>query len=254
MINIANAGARYSRGRWLFRQLTLNVSKGEMCVILGPNGTGKTTLLKTILGVNNLAEGHIDRPAHIGHVPQNLEVLFDFSVLDIVLMGSASKNPGLFSSPSAGDYSAAEAALADVNMSPFSDQAFSSLSGGERQLVLLARAIASGSNVILLDEPTAALDLANEEKVLSTLARLKAGGATLLMSTHNPEHAMRLADSVLLMKQDGSHRCGSADKWLTDEALSDLYGVPLTRVDIDSPSGPLTLLAKVGSALERESL
>lgn len=216
-------------------------------MILGPNGTGKTTLLKTILGVQDLAEGHIDRPAQVGHVPQNLEVLFDFSVLDIVLMGAASNNRGIFASPKPKDYKAAEAALAQTGMSNFADRTFSSLSGGERQLVLLARAIASGASLILLDEPTAALDLANEEKVLSMLARLKAEGVTLLMSTHNPEHALRLADSVLLMKNNGSYCFGPAAEWLTDEALSDLYGVPLTRVDIDSPSGPLALLAKTNN-------
>ncbi len=240
-----DASARFPGGPWLFRHLTLDIHAGELVVILGPNGTGKTTLLKTLMGLEKLSEGSVERPQRIGHVPQSLEVLFDFSVLDIVLMGAAAANRGLFATPSPENYRAADAALEQVEMTSFRERVFASLSGGERQLILLARAIAGGARLILLDEPTAALDLGNEEKVLDMLARLRRSGITLLMSTHNPEHALRLADRILLLSRDGGYQFGTVDEILTDRTLSALYGVPLARIDIELADGLLPVIARL---------
>jgi len=245
MIKLSGASVRYAGGPWLFRNLDVQIEAGETVVLLGPNGTGKTTLLKIIMGLEALTEGRVECPGRVGHVPQSLNVLFEFSVLDIVVMGAAAASKGLFVTPGPADYQSAEAALIQVDMGEFRDRVFASLSGGERQLVLLARAIASGAGLILLDEPTAALDLANEEKVLAMLERLRSSGITLLMSTHNPEHALRLADRVLLLGRDGNYQFGSVDETLTDRSLSDLYGVPLSRIQIESDQGPLAIIARV---------
>lgn len=244
MLDVRNASAKYPGGPWLFRDLTLNLADGEICAVLGPNGTGKTTFLKAILGIAPVTGGDIERPLRIGHVPQSLEVMFSFSVLDMVLMGRAA-GIGLFAAPSRADRAAAEDALADVGMEAFRDRRFSSLSGGERQLVLLARAIAGGADLILLDEATAALDLANEEKVLSVLEYLKDRGATILMTTHDPEHALRLADKVLMMFAGGAYRFGSVSSVLTDANLTELYGVPLRRIEVDTPAGARAVIAKL---------
>lgn len=244
MLEVQNASARYPGGPWLFRNLTLSLVDGEICAVLGPNGTGKTTLLKAILGIAPIVSGNIERPARIGHVPQSLEVLFSFSVLDMVLMGRAA-GVGLFAAPSRADRAAAEAALRDVGMESFRDRRFSSLSGGERQLVLLARAIAGEAELILLDEATAALDLANEEKVLCVLEYLKERGATILMTTHDPEHALRLADKALMMFAGGDFRFGAVSEVLTDANLTELYGVPLRRIEVDTPAGARAVIAKL---------
>jgi len=224
-----NAAMRYSGGSWLFRNLSFRLEKGETCVLLGPNGTGKTSLMKCMLGSQSLEQGTMQRPATLAHVPQSLEPVFDFSVLDVVLMGATSqRSRRLFASPKRDDYERAHDALAQVGMDAFAQRSFGSLSGGERQLALLARAVATGSGLVLLDEPTAALDLGNEERVLAMLEILKCQGTTLFMSSHNPEHALRIADRVLLMFRDGSYIFDRTSNCLTDANLTRLYGVPLT--------------------------
>jgi iron complex transport system ATP-binding protein len=177
-------------------------------------------------------------------VPQSLGVLFDFSVIDMVLMGQASRI-GFFRSPGRRDRQTAARALAEVGMSAFARHAFGTLSGGERQLVLLARALAGDAELVFLDEPTAGLDLANEARVLRTVADLKRRGTTIVMTTHDPDHAVQLADSVLLMQGRHGHRFGSAEECLTDAVLSRLYGVPLQRIDIDTQAGRRSVLAKL---------
>lgn len=243
MLEVCSAGVHVAGSGWLFRDLSFNVQAGSLCAVLGPNGSGKTTLLKALMGTQKLTEGTIQRPLNLGHVPQSLAVLFDFSVQDMVLMGRANRI-GLFGAPNKRDYAAAREALRKVGMSHCADRSFGTLSGGERQLVLLARALAGGADLVFLDEPTAALDLANEALVLSMLAELKALGTTLLMTTHDPDHAMQLADSVLLLGGN-EHQFGRPSECLTDQALSRLYGVALQRVNIDTAEGPRSVLAKL---------
>lgn len=250
MLEVQGAGIQLNGRGWLFRNLSFNVRRGTLCAILGPNGCGKTTLLRSLQGMTALTEGSIQRPAHLGHVPQRLDVLFDFSVEDMVLMGRA-RRVGLFGAPGRHDRAAAEAALAEVGMSAFAKRPFATLSGGERQLVLLARALAGGAELILLDEPTAALDLANDARVMTVLADLKARGTTILMTTHDPDQAVQLADSVLLLGGPDGHRFGPSDECLDDAALTRLYGVPLRRIEVDTPEGRRNVLIKLhqGTAL-----
>lgn len=238
MLDVHKAALRYPDGDWLFRDLSFRLDKGETCVLLGPNGTGKTSLMKCMLGSRPLDQGTIQRPETLAHVPQSLEPVFDFSVLDVVLMGATSRRSRrLFTSPRRTDYDRARDALAQVGLDAFALRSFGSLSGGERQLALLARAVASGSGLILLDEPTAALDLGNEERVLAMLEVLKGRGTTLFMSSHNPEHALRIADRVLLMYRDGSGIFARTSDCLNDTNLSLLYGVPLTVCEYRDEEG-----------------
>ena len=229
MLELHNASLRYQDGPWLFRGLSFRLDAGASCVLLGPNGTGKTSLMKAILGTCRLNAGSVMSTVTPAHVPQSLDPVFDFSVRDIVLMGATARHGSrLLSRPRAADYRRTDDALEQVGLAGFAARTFGSLSGGERQLALLARAVATGSSLIILDEPTAALDLANEERVLTMLETLKAGGATLLMSSHTPDHALRLADRVLMLHRDGSFRFGSARECLRDEELTRLYGISLT--------------------------
>lgn len=213
----------------LFSGLSMTVPRGGFCAVLGPNGTGKTTLMRCITGQYRVRAGAISRPDQIGYVPQTLDLLFDFSVIDIVIMGRLRKIP-LLGAPGPSDWQQARAALARVGMADFAERGFVSLSGGERQLVLLARALAGDPPLILLDEPMAALDIANQDLVLRVLLDLQAGrGPAIVMTTHDPQHAVLLADHVLLLHGDGSSSFGAAAEMLTEDRLSRLYGVPIVQ-------------------------
>jgi len=253
VLEISNAGFHYPANNWLFRDLSFKLEEGQLCAILGPNGCGKSTLLKAILNVQVLIEGQIKRPKKMGHVPQQLEIPFDFKVIDMVLMGRVS-HLGTFATPTKLDYEAAAIALNEIGMADFSDRIFRSLSGGEQQLVLIARAIAGEADLILLDEPTASLDLANEVKVLNVLQALKNNGTTILMTTHDPEHALHLAEKVLLIKPSGNCQFGDADKILSDSVLSDLYGVPLRSINVTTPEGSTTVMVKFDGIIRESSV
>jgi len=228
VLEVREASLRHAGGPPLFTRLSFSLQGGQSCVLLGPNGTGKTSLMKAILGTQRLDAGAVICDVTPAHVPQSLEPVFDFSVHDIVLMGATARHgQRLISSPRAEDYRCAEEALAQVGLADFARRGFASLSGGERQLTLLARAVATGSRLIILDEPTAALDLGNEERVLCMLETLKDAGVTLLMSSHTPDHALRIADRVLMLHRDGSHHFGSTAECLRDDYLSALYGLEL---------------------------
>lgn len=243
VLSVHDGGFGYAPGRLLFHDLNISLKPGEVGVVLGPNGTGKTSLIRCILGEARLLHGALQRPTHIGHVPQSLALLFDFNARDIVAMGLV-RDIGLFASPGPAEWRKAEAALDQVGMSDFAGRGFTSLSGGEKQLVLMARAIVGGNRLLLLDEPTAALDLANQDRVLDVLFRLRAEGeTTILMTTHDPQHALGLADRVLLMSRDGTSAFGDADALLTEEKLSRLYGVPIRRYQTDVDGQAETVLA-----------
>ena len=251
VLALRDAGFGYRADRWLFRHLTMTLAPGEAGVVLGPNGAGKTSLMRCILGQAALSSGRLDRPERIGHVPQSLALLFDFSARDIVAMGLA-RDIGLFSGPGPAEWRKAEAALDRVGMADFARRGFASLSGGEKQLVLTARALVGDNSLLLLDEPTAALDLANQDRVMEVLHDLSADGeTTILMSTHDPQHAFDLADRVLFMRGDGTSRFGAADDLLTEEALSGLYGVPIRRHEAEVAGASHAVFAPVAHQMRR---
>ena len=244
IVEIKGGGFAYERGRWLFRDLDLRLEQNQVGMILGPNGSGKTTLMRCLIGDAQLLTGTVCLPPLLGYVPQSLSLTFDFAVRDIVVMGRARYVP-LLGVPGAADWREADKALDTVGMGEFKERSFLSLSGGEKQLVLIARALAGGNQLLLLDEPTAALDIANQDRVLQVLWQLRSrGDTTILMSTHDPQHAADLADIVLLMSRDGTSIYGSARTLLTESRLSALYGVPMRRHEAAIEGGqPHVLLA-----------
>jgi iron complex transport system ATP-binding protein len=230
---------------WTFRDVALTVRPGEILAILGRNGRGKTTLLKTLIGLAPLAAGTVRLAGTAGYVPQAFETPFAYTVRDVVVMGRA-RSIGWLSSPGRADYAAVDAVLAELGLTRFADRPASALSGGERQMVLIARALVGGGGVLLLDEPTAALDFRNQEVVLSTLRRLAAErGIAMVMTTHHPQHAELVADRVLLMADGEGCRCGPAGEVLTEAALGRLYGVGFRRAVVDRPEGAHRVLVPV---------
>ena len=225
-LSVENLGFYYQAEKFLFQQLNFDLNKGDILAILGQNGCGKSTLLDLLLGIHRPIQGKIEVYQSIGFVPQFFSSPFAYSVLDIVLMGR-STHINTFAKPKPHDYQIAMQALDYLNLTHLANREFDSLSGGQRQLILIARAIASECKLMLLDEPTSALDLANQNTVLSLLQQLvKEHKLTIMFTTHQPNHAVAVANKVLLMNKQNV-LFGLTDDVLTAENLTQLFYLPM---------------------------
>ena len=225
--------------RTVGRALNIRLATGEAVALLGPNGGGKTTLLKTLLGLLRPLGGEIqidgrplsalslrDRARLIAYVPQVHIGTFAFTVETVVLMGRTAHG-NLFSRPSARDREIALAALRRFNILGLAERPYTMISGGERQLVLLARALAQEPQFIVLDEPTASLDFGNQGKVMSEIRALAASGHGVLFTTHDPNHAKRAADRAFLLRDGEKLVEGPVTNVLTHTWLEQLYDAPV---------------------------
>jgi iron complex transport system ATP-binding protein len=221
--------------RFVGKDLNIAIGRGEVLALLGPNGGGKTTLLKTLLGLipplagtirlagQNLARLSIQERARLmAYVPQVHAGTFPFTVADLVLTGR-SAHGDLFSPPSARDHAAVEQAAQRLGISHLLDRPYTHISGGERQLALIARALAQEPQLVMLDEPTASLDFGNQGKVLREIRALAEHDQGVVFSTHDPNHALRFADRALLIGDGGCLAEGSPRTVLTTSSLSALY-------------------------------
>jgi iron complex transport system ATP-binding protein len=227
------------------------LDESEVVCLLGPNGSGKTTLMRTLLGILAPLEGEVtldyreiskwparERAARLAYVPQAAESYFDFSVLEMVEMGRAA-HQGVFSRPSPRDREQSRAALDRLGLTPLAERPIHRVSGGERQLALIARALATEATCLLMDEPTANLDYGNQGLILDEIARLRAAGAAVLFSTHHPDHALAIADRVILLKDGGVMAAGATREVLTSATLSKLYGRELVVTDAPGSRYPI---------------
>jgi iron complex transport system ATP-binding protein len=226
--------------------LNLALDPGTVTCLLGPNGIGKTTLFKTLLGLIPALSGSIkigedelaslDRQRiarKIAYVPQAQVTEFTYTVLDLVVMGRTAY-VGPFGAPRPADIDAAMAALEVLGIASLAERDSTRLSGGQRQLVLIARALAQKARIIMMDEPTASLDLGNRVLVLNTIRRLASDGLAVVLSTHEPEHVFVVADSVAILGKD-RFTTGPVETVMTAVELSNLYGVALNVEQ--TPSG-----------------
>lgn len=218
-------------GRIILRDYSLNLARGRTLAVLGANGVGKTTLINTLIGVIKPKSGRLHIGGQVGFVPQLFEVPFAYSALDIALMGRA-RHLGLFGAPGKKDYEIVRHYFRMLVIEELESQTFNSLSGGQRQLVMIAQALASECELLVLDEPCAALDYKNQDKVLALLEHLrKTHDMTIVFSTHMPQHAVEIASDVLLMTSGSSYVCGPTIDALSAENLTILYDLPIARAD-----------------------
>lgn len=229
MLELEGLGFAYGRREWVFRDVSLQVAPGTATAVLGPNGRGKTTLVRCVAGLLTPSEGVVRRAGDVGFVPQARGGAFAYRVIDMVLMGRA-RSIGLFASPGRVDLQAAQQALEQVGMARLAERRFPTLSGGEQQLVLIARAIAAQCPYLVLDEPSTGLDLHNQARILSLVRSLVEGGMGVLLTTHHPDQALYLADAVVLMMGPADVRTGPAAELLTDAYLSDLYDIAVSTI------------------------
>ena len=249
-MTLAARGLAYGfRERLVGRAIDLAIPAGEVVCLLGPNGSGKTTLLRTLLGLIPPLEGSVtlddrtlaewparERAKRLAYVPQAAESYFDFSVLETVEMGRTAHR-GVFARPGARDLERASAALDRLGIAPLAERPIHRVSGGERQLALIARALATEARHILMDEPAANLDFGNQSLVLEEIARLRGAGATVVFSTHHPDHALRIADRVVMLRKGGMMAAGRTEDVVNSENLSALYGRPIEVALVASREG-----------------
>jgi iron complex transport system ATP-binding protein len=230
--------ASFSYGEHLvFESLNLEVSPGEVVCVLGSNGCGKTTLLRCLSGALNLKGGNVSLDntnissmnlttlaKKVGFVFQEHNVSFAYSVIELVSMGRT-PHLSLFASPSDSDTAFAERMLKLVGMSHLKNKPYTEISGGERQLVLIARALAQNPEIILLDEPTSHLDFKNQIHIMRMIAELSHKGITMVLTSHYPNHALMFATKVALMHEGRFLAVGTPENVMTEQNLRIIYGV-----------------------------
>lgn len=233
-------------GRTVGREVSFGLAAGEVMCVLGPNGGGKTTLFRTLLGLlprqagsiglagealESLSRGRIARL--VGYVPQGHADYFAYSVLEFVLMGRTS-HLDAYSMPGRRDRAVAERALESLNISHLAARPVTEISGGERQLALVGRALAQEPSLLVLDEPTAGLDYGNQVRVLEHMMRLAQSGIAVLFSTHDPDHAFLCAQRALLLAEGRSLALGPPAEVINAQTLERLYGVSVSVLALES--------------------
>jgi iron complex transport system ATP-binding protein len=237
ILNVKHASFSYDGITKQFEDVSFSLERGEILSLLGRNGTGKSTLIKCILNILTLQNGVVEidgrraskmRPDEIarvvGYVPQVHRSVFPFSALDFVLMGRA-PHISTFSVPKEEDYEKANEAFARIGISHLRGKPISEMSGGEAQMVMIARALAQEPSLLVLDEPTSHLDIGNQMKVIATIDRLASEGIAILMSTHFPDHGFLVSHSVAILQDGRLIAQGPAEDVITEENLREAYGV-----------------------------
>ncbi len=233
---IDNLKFSYRQSSPVLNGVRLSLDEGELLTIMGKNGAGKSTLLGCMLGLLHPQGGSValygrdvfsmrpkDIASFVSYVPQTHIPTFGYTVFDFVLMGCASR-VGLMSHPGQKERDDAAYAIDRLGISHLSDRNYSELSGGERQQVTIARAVAARPKAILFDEPTAHLDVGNQLRVLRIIRSLSDSGYAVAVTTHDPNHALLLGGRAALFSPEGTVSTGPVDELVTEENLNSIYG------------------------------
>lgn len=253
-MGIEISGLSFSYGeRRVLRDVSFSAGYGELIALLGPNGAGKSTLMRCMLGFIRDYTGRIsvdgreirgmsraELSKRIAYIPQSAPSVFNYTVLDAVLMG-VTGGIGLLSSPGAEQEELAEGILERLGIVHLAERGCEELSGGERQLVLLARALIQDARIVVMDEPTANLDYGNQNRVMEHVLELAGQGYTILFSTHDPNQAMLYAGRALTLRDGGVLTDGDPDSTLTEGVLETLYGIVVRKCRLPREYGGISL-------------
>lgn len=241
-LSIINATIGY-QGVPVVRDVNLELTENEIFCLLGPNGVGKSTLFKTLLGLLKPISGKVllngkdirhwnsrDFAREIAYVPQSHTTPFPFKVMDVVLMGRTA-HISMFGTPGKKDRFIAEECLETLKITHLKDKFFTQLSGGERQLVIIARALAQQPSFLIMDEPTSNLDFGNQIKVIKQVTELKKDNLGILMATHSPDHAFMCNGKAIILHNGGIYRSGKATDIITEECLCNIYDTDISIME-----------------------
>ena len=249
MIQIEDVHYSYGSHQVL-KGVSFSMEKGEFVCILGANGCGKTTLLKTILDFLTPQRGRVTlygqdvhrmderaRARKIAYIPQYHTPPFPFAVRDVVLMGRT-PHLGRVCHPTPADERVACQAMERLGVLQYADQSYTALSGGQRQMVVIARALAQQPDLLIMDEPTSSLDFGNQYLVLAQVKQLAREGMGVLMVTHNPDHAVYCADRIVAMEEGKILAMGQAERVIREPVMNHIYHMPIKvrRVPLEEGS------------------
>jgi iron complex transport system ATP-binding protein len=229
--------------------ISFTVSTGEVLCMLGPNGAGKTTLFKSVLGFLPLRGGRVlvagrdlstwgrrELARTVAYVPQAHAIAFPFTVGEVVLMGRTPQL-GIAGSPGHADLLIAQENMERLGIAQLAGRPFTEISGGERQMALIARALTQQPALLMMDEPTSNLDLGNQVRVLRQIRDLAAAGLAIMMISHLPDHAFSIATTAALLQQDGTLQVGRSEDIVTPAGLATAYGETVVIVTGTAPDG-----------------
>lgn len=232
----------------ILSDINFTLQTDSVTCLIGPNGAGKTTLFKSALGFLPPLAGQIllnGKPVsryttrefarHVAYVPQAHSTPFHYKVLDVVLFGRTAYL-GYFNSPGKADRKIAESYLDLLEISHLAQRSFVELSGGEQQMVIIARALTQEPSFLIFDEPTSNLDYGNQHRVIQKINTLKKQSTGILMATHSPDHAFMLGSQVIILDKGKLVKHGTPEKTITAETLRQTYGVDVQI--LETPSGP----------------
>lgn len=250
-LTVQNGTYYYHKDTSVFRDINFSVDAGEILAILGPNGAGKTTMLRCITGMlrwrsgDSLLDGEAIRTMPVqklwrkmAYVPQAKSVSSAYTAFETVLLGRSSRL-NAFSSPKKADLEQARQAMAMLGIEQLADKKCTAISGGELQMVLIARALASEPQVLILDEPESNLDFKNQLVVLDAISRLAQQGMACVFNTHYPAHALQRADKSLILSRGGDYVFGSTPRVVTQENIRRAFGVETVIGQVETPGNIL---------------
>lgn len=233
----------------LFKDLSFNLESGEILAIMGANGVGKTSLIRSICGFEKFKEGgafvdgknieSFDKKEFwdkISYIPQKRESTFAYTGIDMVVFGLASKI-GPFGNPSENDYKLAKNLMDELGIGHLDNKLCSKISGGELQMLIIARALIKNPSLLILDEAESGLDFKNQLKIINLLKDLaRKKGITIVFNTHYPNYALKIADKVLILRKNGEYFYGSKDI-INEENIKKAFGVDTLIRNIETDQG-----------------